>query len=176
MQNDSYNRGGFIAFLFSMAFSLLFFVYVVGIHPGVDLKEVTVVASPEAGAPAAAGVDISKIAKPWEPNQDLVDHGAKVFSNTCAVCHGPKGEGDGPAGKGLNPPPRNLVEGKWKKGGTSQELFVTVTAGISGTSMAGFGHLPVADRWSMVQYIRSITKNAAKDDAAKLEAFAKTAK
>jgi hypothetical protein len=42
--------------------------------------------------------------------------------------------------------------------------------------MASFGHLPAADRWSLVQFIRSITQNKVKDDTAKLEAFAKTAK
>ena len=41
-QND-YNKGGMIAFVFSMAFTLLFFVYVSFVHKGVDLKEVAAV-------------------------------------------------------------------------------------------------------------------------------------
>ena len=180
MENDNYNRGGYIAFLFSMAFSLAFFVYIVAVHPGVNLKEVK---PPEAaaeqtlaGQPAAATIDISKVEKPWAENADVAAYGQKIFSNNCAVCHGPKGEGDGPAGKGLNPPPRNLVEGKWKVGGDSIALFKTLQNGIPGGSMASFAHLPAADRWAMVQYMRSITKNLVKDDPAKLEAFAKTAK
>lgn len=181
MQNDSYNKGGFIAFLFSMIFSLVFFIYVVVIHPGVNLKEV-----PEAAptgdnqlagsAEQTKSVDISKVEKPWVENEDMVAHGAKVFANNCAVCHGPKGLGDGPAGMSLNPKPRNFVEGHWKAKGDSEGLFHTVTAGLPGTSMAAFGHLPVADRWAVVQFIHSITKNRIKDDPAKLEAFAKTAK
>ncbi len=180
MQNDSYNRGGYIAFLFSMAFSLAFFVYVTVIHPGINLKEVPETAPAAetglAGAKQTKDVDVTKIAKPWLESEDMAAHGAKVFANSCAVCHGPKGLGDGPAGASLVPPPRNFVEGKWKKGGDSATLFQTLQTGIAGSSMASFAHLPAVDRWSLVQFIRSITKNKIKDDPAKVEAFAKTAK
>jgi mono/diheme cytochrome c family protein len=180
MQKDSYNRGGYIAFLFSMVFSLLFFVYITIFHPGIDLKEVTPAPAPGAeqkvAEATAAEVDISKIEKPWVENSDMAAHGAKVFANTCAICHGPKGLGDGPAGNTLKPPPRNFVEGKWKVGGDSIHLYQTIQNGIPGSSMAPFGTLPSADRWALVQFIRSITQNKIKDDPAKLEAFAKTAK
>lgn len=184
MQNaDNYNRGGFIAFVFSMAFSLLFFVYIAVIHPGIDLKEV-----PEEGAATEEGltqagapkVDIAAIEKPWAPTEeqlaDVVAHGKAVYSQACAICHGADGKGDGPAGKGLVPPPRNLVEGNWTKGGTSIALFNTITHGLEGTSMAAFGHLPVADRWALVKYIRSITENKPEDDPKELETFAQQQK
>jgi mono/diheme cytochrome c family protein len=181
-QNDSYNRGGFYAFLFSMVFSLGFFVYITIVHPGINLKEVPQAAAPveqnQAGGAAggAKEADMSKVAKPWEENAEVAAHGAKVFANNCAVCHGPKGLGDGPAGLSLNPRPRNFVEGKWKNVGDSMHLFQTIQNGLPGSSMASFAHLPAADRWSLVQFIRSITQNKIKDDPAKLEAFAKTAK
>lgn len=35
-----YNRGGMLAFAFSMAITLAFFVYVAFVHKGVDLKEI----------------------------------------------------------------------------------------------------------------------------------------
>ncbi|MGZ6480366.1 MAG: c-type cytochrome [Bdellovibrionales bacterium] len=183
MQKDTYNRGGYIAFLFSMVFSLGFFVYVIVIHPGINLKEVPeaapAVENTQAGADGKAGAkvaDMSKVSKPWEENAEVAAYGAKVFSNNCAVCHGPKGLGDGPAGLSLNPRPRNFVEGKWKNVGDSMHLYQTVQNGLPGSSMASFAHLPVADRWALVQFIRSITQNKIKDDPAKLEAFAKTAK
>jgi mono/diheme cytochrome c family protein len=178
---DTYNRGGFIAFLFSMVFSLAFFIYVCFMIPAIDLKEVPAEAIPAAeGGLAANGgtpaVDVSKIEKPWEASDPMSQHGATLYATNCTACHGPKGMGDGPAGKALVPPPRNFVEGKWKKGGDSASLFKTITTGIPGTSMAPFGHLPVKDRWALVQFIRSITKNKVADDAKKLEEFAKTAK
>lgn len=180
MQNDSYNRGGYIAFLFSIIFSLGFFVYVTFMHPGVNLKEVPeTAAAPEqnlAGGDAKPAFDMAKVDKPWVENADVAAHGKQVFTNVCAVCHGNEGHGDGPAGKGINPPPRNLVEGKWKQGGDSIALFKTLQTGIPGTSMASFQALPTKDRWALVQFIHSITKNKIKDDPAKLDAFAATAK
>jgi hypothetical protein len=41
--------------------------------------------------------------------------------------------------------------------------------------MASFSHLPKKDRWSVIQYIRSITHNKIPDDPAKVEQFAQTA-
>ena len=38
-QYGDYNRGGMLAFSFSMVLTLAFFVYVAFIHSGVDLKE-----------------------------------------------------------------------------------------------------------------------------------------
>ncbi len=180
MQKDVYNRGGYIAFLFSMAFSLAFFAYISFFHKGVDLKEVKVQEPVETtlaeGSDAPKAVDVSKIEKPWLDNEDMVTHGSKVYSTNCAVCHGPKGEGDGPAGKALNPPPRNFVEGKWTVGGDSISLYKTIKDGLPSTSMASFAHLPVVDRWALVQFIHSVTKNRIKDDPKKLEAFATSAK
>jgi mono/diheme cytochrome c family protein len=180
MQNDSYNRGGFLAFLFSMVFSLLFFVYITVGNHGIDLKEVKPAAAGVdvtiAATDAPAAVDVSKVEKPWVESADMVAHGTKIYSNNCAVCHGPGGAGDGPAGANLVPPARNLIEGKWKKGGDSIALYVTLEKGIAGGSMASFAHLPAVDRWALVQFIHSITQNRVKDDPAKLEAFAKTAK
>lgn len=42
VQLGDYNRGGYIAFMFSMAITMVFFIYIAFIHPGVDLKELEV--------------------------------------------------------------------------------------------------------------------------------------
>ncbi len=140
---DPYNRGGFYAFIFSMAFSLLFFVYVGVIYPGINLREVpepdAKQATDSAQAAAPAGVDISKVTNPWASSDDMIAHGKVIYQNNCTICHGATGVGDGPAGKSLVPPPRNLVEGKWKRGsGTEIDMFNTIKDGLPGTSMAPF--------------------------------------
>ncbi len=183
-QND-YNKGGMIAFVFSMVFTLLFFVYVSFIHKGVDLKEVAE-AQPEleqtlAGTEAApAGpkkiADIAGVQTAWISTPELVEHGAAAYTTNCAMCHGPKGMGDGPAGAALVPKPRNLVEGKWAKSGDSLGLFDTLKNGLPGTSMAPFGHLPVNERWAIVHYIRSITQNKVADNEAALKTKAPSLK
>ena len=178
---DNYNRGGFIAFVGSVIFSLAFMAYVSLMHKGIDLKEVQqeqAMANQNGGAAPggeAADADVSNVAKPWESSPDMIAHGRKVFVTNCAMCHGQEGKGDGPAGMSLNPRPRNFIEGKWKQGGRTQDLFKTLITGIPGSSMVSFKALPKNDRWSLVHYIRSITQNKVPDDAKALEAFAKTA-
>ena len=180
---DDYNKSGMIAFVFSMAFTLVFFIIISFFHPGVNLHEVKEEVKAVAAAAPAAKVDEAPkafdpatVKEAWISSPELIAHGQEVFKTACAVCHGDKGDGNGPAGAALNPKPRNFIEGKWKKGGTSLGLFDVVTNGLSGTSMAPFGHLPVVDRWSLVHFIRSITKNKVADDDAKLKAAAASLK
>ncbi len=170
-----YNRSGFITFIFTMVFVLSFFIYLVVIHPGVDMGEkVKEVAIAAAEAPKA--IDINSIKEPWIENEDVARYGEGVYKANCAMCHGEKALGDGPAGAALNPKPRNLVEGHWAVGGDSMALFKTFTNGIPGTSMPGFTQIKAADRWALVQYVRSITQNKVEDDPAKLNEFATSAK
>lgn len=174
--NQDYNRGGFITFVFTMVFVLSFFIYLVVIHPGVDMGEKVreVAESQEAVAPKL--IDMATVKEPWVENAEVAQYGASFYKANCAMCHGANGMGDGPAGAALQPKPRNLVEGQWKNGGDSVALFNTITNGIAGSSMAAFGHFKASDRWALVQYIRSITKNKSADDAAKLKEFAASAK
>lgn len=175
--NQDYNRGGFIAFIFTMVFVVCFFIYLIFIHPGVDLDEKIQEASvADTNKAPEKAFDIASVKEPWTENAEVANYGASLFKNNCAMCHGEKALGDGVAGASLNPKPRNLVEGQWKQGGDSISLFSTLSKGIAGSSMPAFGHFKPEDRWALVQFIRSITKNKGADDAAKLNAFAASAK
>ena len=55
-QYGDYNRGGMIAFTFSMVVTMVFFVYVAFIHSGVDLKELEA-SQPKAESSNAAEAD-----------------------------------------------------------------------------------------------------------------------
>lgn len=177
--DQDYNRGGFIAFIFSIVFVCLFFLYIVVIHPGVDLGEK--IQDPNASIeslPTATekAFDIGSVQEVWAENVDVAKYGGELFKVNCAMCHGDTGLGDGAAAAAMIPKPRNFVEGKWKNSGDSIGLFNTITSGMSGTSMAGFSHLKAVDRWALVQFLRSITKNKINDDAVKLKEFAATVK
>lgn len=171
---DQYNHAGMLAFLFSVAFVFAFFIYIVAIHPGVDLKEN--IQNPPVATVEEKAVDVSKVAEPWVENPDMIKYGAKLFAQNCAMCHGAEGKGDGAAGQALNPKPRNLVEGPWKKGGGYIGIYTVVTEGLAGSSMASYAHLKPVDRWALVQFTNSITKVRPKEDLAKVAEFAKTAK
>ena len=172
---DEYNRAGLLAFLFSMAFCVSFFFYLVVTNSGIDLQENVI----DPKAPAAEGAvkvfDIAQVKEPWVSTPEIVDHGAKLFKTNCAMCHGEKGLGDGAAGAGLNPKPRNFVEGKWTQGQGIIAHFAVLQNGIKGSSMASYAHFKAADRWALLHFIESITQNKSTDDPAKIAEFAKTA-
>lgn len=175
-QEPLYDHGGLLAFLFSMATVIVFFIYIVAVYPGIDLLENIQDPSQGEASSQSKKVDVSGIKEPWKPNEDMVTHGQALFAMNCASCHGAEGRGDGVAGAGLNPKPRNLVTGPWKKGGGYLGHFDVMTNGIPGTSMMAYGHLSLNDRWALVQFVESITQAKGKETPEQIEAFAKTAK
>ena len=48
----------------------------------------------------------------------LVSLGERQFAETCAVCHGPNGRGDGPAAGALRQPPADLTRIAARRGGS----------------------------------------------------------
>jgi mono/diheme cytochrome c family protein len=95
--------------------------------------------------------------------QDKVAQGKQVFSTYCATCHGEAGDGQGPVGKTLNPPPRNFQKGDFKYGGTDQAIFEVISNGAASKGgsplMAPWGAvIPEADRHALVAFIRSLKK------------------
>lgn len=164
-----HNPKGFYFFLGTLIFSCLWAVYFLVVENSIDLGEY----EKSAKIPQIAGqeeLSSEEKAKPWLSTENLINVGSKVYKAQCALCHGAKGLGDGTPG--LIPPPRNLVEGKWRLGGSSKALFITLQKGIEGTSMVSFKHLPKIDRWALVHYVRSITQNKVQDNEKELEQFA----
>jgi DMSO reductase family type II enzyme heme b subunit len=68
-----------------------------------------------------------------------------IYQLRCAVCHGEKGAGDGPAAKFLRPRPRDFTAGLWKYKTSPGDLpprdidlFTTIKSGLDNTSMPGW--------------------------------------
>ena len=172
---SQYNKPGLITFVLSMVASFGIIIYVSFFSGGIDLKEMKekgAVEAPAAAPQAEAPIDVTDVKDPWVPSDKMIKAGAQVFKTNCAMCHGPEGKGDGPAGASLNPKPRNFVEGKWKKGGTRLGIFGVIQNGLEGSSMVSFKHLPVNQRWALVHFIRSITQNKVPDKDADVAAKA----
>lgn len=99
-----------------------------------------------------------------------VEAGKTSFTTNCVVCHGDKGDGNGPAGAAMNPKPRNLM-GDWKdfknlakaKGKSdpsslAEAVYDTVTNGLKGTSMAGYAHLKDEERIALSYFVTTFKK------------------
>jgi mono/diheme cytochrome c family protein len=109
------------------------------------------------------------------PNPALLSRGQALFLSTCQSCHGPKGEGDGAAGRGLNPPPRNFThKDGWKNGTRIDSIYKTLEEGIKGSSMVSYAYLPKRDRMALVHYVQSLGAfDHGPEDARAMDALAK---
>jgi mono/diheme cytochrome c family protein len=169
------NKNGKRLFIFAMVFVLVFFVYVTFFHQHSSPDWVNNLPKQEEAAPAASAPAPQAAAEakdPWVSTPELVARGEVVYKTNCALCHGEKGMGDGPAGAALNPKPRNYTLGKWKQGNSIIALFNTVTHGIPGSSMAAYESvLPEADRWAVVNYVRKLGKNIVDPTEAEIKAY-----
>lgn len=167
-QKDYHNSGGLLALLGSLTFVLVFFTYIVYINKGVDLAENVT----EPAKPGEVQFNLASVKEPWVANEQVVAAGAKIYKANCAVCHGANGDLVGGV-----PNARNLVEGNWKMGAGMVNHYKVLQTGIAGTQMVSFkATLNPGERWALVQFIHSITKN--KSTAEKPEdvaAFAATA-
>jgi mono/diheme cytochrome c family protein len=73
----------------------------------------------------------------------------------CVSCHGASGKGDGAAAVALNPKPADWTSAR-VQGETDGELFWKISNGRG--AMPPWKHLPENERWSLIQYIRSLKK------------------
>jgi mono/diheme cytochrome c family protein len=86
---------------------------------------------------------------------DSVERGRGMFMQTCVVCHGPQGKGDGPAAVALTPKPANLSRPElWQQ--PDGELFWKITEGRA--PMPTFGPaLSEQQRWDLINFVRTLS-------------------
>jgi mono/diheme cytochrome c family protein len=82
--------------------------------------------------------------------------GRKIYSKTCAMCHGKTGDGDGPAVIELNIHPAKLSDPQLATQ-SDGALFWKITTGKK--PMPAYGkRLSETDRWNLVNYVRTLSK------------------
>jgi DMSO reductase family type II enzyme heme b subunit len=92
-----------------------------------------------------------------------------VYERRCALCHGLRGDGQGPAAERLDPRPRDFTKGVYKIRTTAaripsdEDLFRVITEGMPGTSMPAWNVLPERDRWNLVAYLKTFAPEAFKE-------------
>lgn len=83
------------------------------------------------------------------------------FTTLCAPCHGPAGDGNGPAAAALNPKPRNFTDGTYMNAKTDAQLINVIKNGGAveklSPFMIAFGNqLNDKELKEIVAYIRSL--------------------
>jgi cytochrome c oxidase cbb3-type subunit I/II len=105
------------------------------------------------------------IGRPPAPSQQILDRGKEVWQVAkCWECHGQGGKGDGEKAAGLKDDlgfailPADLTSGQFKSGPAVEDIFRTMTTGLSGTPMPSYRDaLPEEDRWALSYYILSLS-------------------
>jgi mono/diheme cytochrome c family protein len=94
-----------------------------------------------------------------------LERGRELYSTYCIGCHGPEGDGNGPAAKFLNPKPRDLRKGRVKfaavPAGTmprDEDLTKILDHGLAGTSMPTWRLLPTEDKREIINYLKTFSE------------------
>lgn len=131
--------------------------------------------SPNRSAQMAADISIPRVPieslalakslkNPVQPTPANLARGKKIFtsSGACYTCHGVEGKGDGPAGVGLFPPPRDFTDPTFHGLRTDGELYWVVTHGSADTSMFAYAPQVITeeDAWYVVTYLQTLSQPA----------------
>ncbi|HJN77054.1 MAG TPA: cytochrome c [Myxococcota bacterium] len=86
--------------------------------------------------------------------------GKAVYTQFCVTCHGPEGDGGGPAGAALDPKPANFTEASFWEGRDEAHLKKVVTeggasVGVSPLMIAWGGVLSEEQITQVVAYVQS---------------------
>ena len=98
----------------------------------------------------------------YNQRASLVQRGRGVYLKYCVGCHGPNGDGKGPAADRLLTRPRDFTSGVFKFRSTDSgslpletDLYRTITRGLSRVSMPAFPLLPETEKLAVIEYIKT---------------------
>ncbi len=105
------------------------------------------------------------IGKPPASSAQLLARGGEIWQAAkCWECHGQGGKGDGQKAAGLKDDlgfpivPADLTSGQFKSGPTVEDIFRTISTGLSGTPMPSYRDaFPDADRWALSFYVLALS-------------------
>ena len=82
--------------------------------------------------------------------------GAALYAESCASCHGGKGEGPSAAFVALDPAPIAFADRARARERSLFGLYQVISQGLEGTAMPTFATLPEADRWALAFHAGSL--------------------
>jgi cytochrome c oxidase cbb3-type subunit 2 len=92
---------------------------------------------------------------------DALAQGKAVYLRECQMCHGAKGDGQGPGAFLLSTPPRDFTASVFKfrttpSGAppTDADLLRTITMGLPGSMMPSFRELPDSERRAVLEVVK----------------------
>ena len=106
----------------------------------------------------AQAIDVDSIKNPVVTGKNSVNRGQITYMEKCAVCHGEKGDGNGPAAESFEIPPWSFSDGT-ADDYSDGYLFQKIKNGGEWYEMPPFGFiLKEMEIWDLVNYLRSLKK------------------
>src|SRR5439155_19014078 len=139
-------------------------------HPIVPQKEVKAPAGQLEEAPNQSQIDRSYwlAGDPLPVTEANLLRGKEIFLQRCVGCHGPNGDGKGPAASFLSPPPADFTDkdDACCGGDTGPgDFYYRILRGWPGTAMENFGdRLSVNDIWRVVLFVKTIPNHTLRKD------------
>jgi mono/diheme cytochrome c family protein len=82
--------------------------------------------------------------------------GAVIYAQSCAICHGASGNGNGARHEGLNPPPANLTLPPWSEASSAGRMFVAIRSGVARTAMPAWRTLSDEEVWNVIAFVHTL--------------------
>lgn len=101
-------------------------------------------------------IDGQPASQPIPPTRDSIQRGETLFGITCAVCHGPQGDGHSPLSAFFSPRPADLT-GEYVQNLPDQVLFLVITQG-RGIMPSMAENLGPEERWDVINYVHTLNK------------------
>ena len=87
------------------------------------------------------------------------ERGRAIFRDKCALCHGVRADGNGVRRQGLSGRPANFRSKVWRASATPRSVYAVVSDGKRGTSMPAWPTLTDPQKWEVVAYVLSVSKD-----------------
>src|SRR3989304_5731671 len=94
--------------------------------------------------------EAKKMKNTVKATKSSIQKGKEIYEQKCALCHGVKGDGKGPASAGLNPTPTNFRESHGESMTDGEHLWKITTG--RGAMPSFEKDLTVEERWHGVNY------------------------
>ena len=106
---------------------------------------------------ARAEVPLLQRTNPTIPTSDSIALGEAMYIESCLLCHGATGLGDGPLGVTLTPRPPNLAVHMVTGVHTDGQILEWITNGFPNSQMPAFGETYSEDEiWNLINFIRTL--------------------
>lgn len=109
--------------------------------------------------------EFASLANPFAADHEAVETGEELFQAYCASCHGPGGQGDGPAAETLDPKPATLADGAMMNDLSDGYLYWRVSLGgqmdpFNSAMPAWEAALSEEQRWQIISFVRSLASES----------------